>query len=139
MIHHHSPGWWVMTFKNIRWRLKVVTVTYISFGSNFVKWSGSEKGKLGSATKLLNNVSDNITLVGGSWPTIAYQEVGRSAPTSILECNSHKIKIHVYWTFWILSSQSLLNLFGWEMYAFQRYQQPCSNLSIVCHNVYHVT
>jgi hypothetical protein len=33
-----------------------------SFGSNFVKWSASEKGKLCSATKLLNNVSDNITL-----------------------------------------------------------------------------
>ena len=27
-----------------------------------MKWSVSEKGKLGSATKLLNNVSDNITL-----------------------------------------------------------------------------
>ena len=34
-------------------------------------------------------------------------------------------------------SQSLLNRFGWEMYAFQRWQQPCkacSNLSIVRHN-----
>jgi hypothetical protein len=29
-----------------------------------VKWSASEKGKLCSATKLLNNVSDNITLDG---------------------------------------------------------------------------
>jgi hypothetical protein len=27
-----------------------------------VKWSASEKGNLCSATKLLNNVSDNITL-----------------------------------------------------------------------------
>jgi hypothetical protein len=27
-----------------------------------VKWSASEKGQLCSATKLLNNVSDNITL-----------------------------------------------------------------------------
>jgi hypothetical protein len=27
-----------------------------------VKWSASEKGKLCSATNLLNNVSDNITL-----------------------------------------------------------------------------
>jgi hypothetical protein len=36
MTHHHSPGWWVMTHH--------------------------EKGKLCSATKLLNNVSDNITL-----------------------------------------------------------------------------
>ena len=33
-----------------------------SLGSDFVKWSASEKGKLCSATKLLNNVSDNITL-----------------------------------------------------------------------------
>ena len=31
-------------------------------------------------------------------------------------------------------SQSLLNWFGWEIYAFQRLQQPCSNLSIVFHN-----
>jgi hypothetical protein len=51
MTHHHSPGWWVMTHRHLH-----------SFGSNFVKWSASEKGKLCSATKLLNNVSDNITL-----------------------------------------------------------------------------
>jgi hypothetical protein len=35
-----------------------------SFGSDFVKWSASEKGKFCSAIKLLHNVSDsdNVTL-----------------------------------------------------------------------------
>jgi hypothetical protein len=37
-------------------------VTAVEASSKTVKWSTSEKGKLCSATKLLNNVSDNITL-----------------------------------------------------------------------------
>jgi hypothetical protein len=49
---------WEKDFKEFTWLKKSLH----SFGSDFVKWSASEKGKLCSATKLLNNVSDNITL-----------------------------------------------------------------------------
>ena len=67
------------------------------------------------------------------------------SPTSILECNSHKIKIHIYWTFWIslfvvISGQNLtlvFSLFGcrYHIWLFEAWMFTSTVVSFVVRNI----
>ena len=80
-----------------------------------------------------NNVAPVTNLCLGRATTRSHSSQWSKKKLQLKHKNSlFTLQIFHYNYYWW--SQSLLNRFGWEIYAFQSWQQPCSNLLIVFHN-----